>query len=463
MECLRILHAIFYKRSLYCLYEPVRLLGIYDGQPSDDDDCARTAVLPRHSEVRVRAYRNKYPRGPDEKPTRPIRRRDVTDAHPETPTVSFLIIAPRLLATLEANNIIFSLHALDVRSFATSQSLHYFFATENLTSLPTSRTLRLLEEYPTHKRLLPLGQKGTIGFGMLLGMLISWVMDGKPHYASMDPDQHIAYISDIGAQRLKPLFIAGSVVTVVTFDLAFISERWLRHAGRLAHNTSKGQVVLSAFAIVAAVAGAAGLILLSIFDTLRHPHLHDIFLIVFIAGYIISAVFICAEYQRLGIKWRDHSVLRNSFWIKLTFIFVELALAIAFGVSQLKGNTNIAAILEWVIALIYFLYVISFILDFLPAIHTKHHRFAPMSVDQAQEMGEDPNAISATGGPVYSSGGTNAYTNGGYANGYGNGDQASYGSTASMQQHEHGGRYYPDRQAITNAYVPGQVPASQNF
>ncbi|KAK4943944.1 hypothetical protein LTR66_000288 [Elasticomyces elasticus] len=299
--------------------------------------------------------------------------------------------------------------------------------------------------------------------GMLLGMLISWVMDGKPHYASMDPDQHIAYISDIGAQRLKPLFIAGSVITVVTFDLAFISERWLRHAGRLAHNTSKGQVVLSAFAIVAAVAGAAGLILLSIFDTLRHPHLHDIFLIVFIAGYIISAVFICAEYQRLGIKWRDHSVLRNSFWIKLTFIFVELALAIAFGVSQIKGNTNIAAILEWVIALIYFLYVISFILDFLPAIHTKHHRFAPMSVDQAQEMGEDPNAISATGGPVYSSGGTNAYTNGGYANGYGNGDQASYGSTAPMQQHEHGGRYYPDRQAITNAYVPGQVPASQNF
>lgn len=72
-----------------------------------------------------------------------------------------------------------------------------------------------------------------------------------------------------------------SVVTVVSFDLAFILERWLRHTGRLTHNTSVVQKILSFISIAGAIVGAAGLILLSIFDTLRHPHLHDAFLAVF--------------------------------------------------------------------------------------------------------------------------------------------------------------------------------------
>ena len=112
-------------------------------------------------------------------------------------------------------------------------------------------------------------------------MLITWITEGSPHYSSMDPTQHIAYISDVGAQGLKPLFIAGSAVTVVVFDLTFISERWLRHTGRLAHNTTKSEKVLSIFSVIFAIIGAAGLILLSIFDTLRYPNVHDAMLVVF--------------------------------------------------------------------------------------------------------------------------------------------------------------------------------------
>jgi len=97
----------------------------------------------------------------------------------------------------------------------------------------------------------------------------------------MDPGQHIAYISDVGAEGLKPLFIAGSAVTVVVFDVAFISERWLRHSGRLAHNTSKVEKACSIISVIFAIIGAAGLILLSIFDTLRYPRVHDAMLVVF--------------------------------------------------------------------------------------------------------------------------------------------------------------------------------------
>ena len=90
------------------------------------------------------------------------------------------------------------------------------------------------------------------------------------------------YISDVGAQGLQPLFIAGSAVTVVFLDLAFVSERWLRHAGQLVPNKGwfdKGCAILS---ILFSIAGAAGLILLSVFDTVSHPNLHDGFLALFL-------------------------------------------------------------------------------------------------------------------------------------------------------------------------------------
>ena len=77
------------------------------------------------------------------------------------------------------------------------------------------------------------------------------------------------------------------------------------------------------------------------------------------AGYIVSAIFICAEYQRLGIHFREYTVLRASFWIKLAFIFIELALAIAFGVTEYRGNYNISGYLEWIVSLIYIFYVWS--------------------------------------------------------------------------------------------------------
>ncbi|KAK7536662.1 putative FK506 suppressor Sfk1 [Phyllosticta citricarpa] len=227
---------------------------------------------------------------------------------------------------------------------------------------------------------------GMVWLAMLLGMLLTWVVDGEPHYSSMNDNQHIAYISDIGAGSLKPMFIAMSAVTVVSFDLVFIFERWLRHSGRLHPNTSWFQKICSIICIIAAIAGAAGLILLSIFDTKRHPSLHDAFLVLFIAGYIISAIAICVEYQRLGVHHR-RTILHVSFWMKIGFIIIELGLAIAFGVMNQQNRYNMAAILEWVIALIFTFYVWSFFVDFIPAVRTKHHQSRETTVEMAEEAG----------------------------------------------------------------------------
>jgi len=191
----------------------------------------------------------------------------------------------------------------------------------------------------------------------------------------MASGQTVAYISDVGATGIKPLFIAGSAVTVVLLDLAFLSERWLRHNGRLVGNKGRFDKFCSIASIFCGIVGAAGLILLSIFDTLHHHRLHDIFLALFIIGYLISAVFLCLEYWRLGIEHRPrHVVLFVSFWVKVVFVVIEFGLAVAFAICDRHSHrANSAAILEWIIAFIFTFYVLSFIIDLLPAVRTRHH------------------------------------------------------------------------------------------
>ncbi|MCJ1247496.1 hypothetical protein MMC30_004710 [Trapelia coarctata] len=218
----------------------------------------------------------------------------------------------------------------------------------------------------------------------------------------MDNDQTIAYISDVGAQGLKPLFIAGSCVTTVFLDLAFAAERWLRHTGALERNTTRNEKILSVFAIIFAIAGTAGLILLSVFDTLHHPRLHDGFLLLFMGGYILSAIFVCAEYQRLGIHFRNKRMLRISFWVKLTFIIVEVILAIAFIACNFTGRTQPAAVLEWVVALVFTFWVLSFVVDLVPASRNHRKRYHIANPGQ-MEMGDSYIATHAsrmTNGPT---------------------------------------------------------------
>lgn len=104
------------------------------------------------------------------------------------------------------------------------------------------------------------------------------------------------------------------------------------------------------------------------------------------AGYIISAIFTCWEYQRLGIHYRDYATFRASFWIKLGFIFIEAALALGFGVAEDREYYNSAAVCEWVAALIWGLYVWSFTIHFSPALIAKHHATDPEAASTTREQ-----------------------------------------------------------------------------
>ncbi|KAF3929121.1 hypothetical protein ABW20_dc0109287 [Dactylellina cionopaga] len=204
--------------------------------------------------------------------------------------------------------------------------------------------------------------------GTLLGLLLTWICDGFPHYSTMDSKgQTVAYISDVAADFLKPLFIAGSSVTAVCFILSLFGGRWLRHRGRILPNTSWTQRIFSIVAIIGALVGGIGLILLSIFDTKRHTKLHRVFLGVFCGGVLVSALGTVVEYWRLERNHRWSRALTISFWIKAVFFVVELGLAIAFGVCLTMEKNNAGAIIEWATALVFTGYLLSFIFDLLPA------------------------------------------------------------------------------------------------
>ncbi|KAF8577642.1 hypothetical protein K439DRAFT_1664126 [Ramaria rubella] len=196
--------------------------------------------------------------------------------------------------------------------------------------------------------------------GGLLAMIITWAAQGKPHYVSQDGS--IPFISDIGADILKPLFIVVCVITAVTFTLSLSLERWLRHSGRLPPNMRTRESAFALISIFGAALGGMGLILLSIFDTKRHRRAHRAFLLVFIVGVALSAIFTVLEFHWLKKHHAPLYKLRRSYIAKSLIVSVLIILAIAFG-STLDSRNNVAAVLEWVIAFGFTLYLLTIVYD----------------------------------------------------------------------------------------------------
>ena len=85
-----------------------------------------------------------------------------------------------------------------------------------------------------------------------------------------------------GADRLKPLFVAGSCVTVTLLIASLFVERYFRSNGRLLSCTTRAQRILFDIAIAFSVIGSFGLVLLTIFDTKQRVLPHGAFLSVFV-------------------------------------------------------------------------------------------------------------------------------------------------------------------------------------
>jgi len=123
-------------------------------------------------------------------------------------------------------------------------------------------------------------------------------------------------ISDVGAYTLKPLFIIGTIITSLTFVATLASLLYLQTPRKQRRGDSSesssptwnpivvareiptrlpahgrlSERVLAITALIGALIGGAGLILLSGFDTYRYTILHRVFLAVFMFGVALSAI-----------------------------------------------------------------------------------------------------------------------------------------------------------------------------
>ncbi|TFK40138.1 Frag1/DRAM/Sfk1, partial [Crucibulum laeve] len=199
-----------------------------------------------------------------------------------------------------------------------------------------------------------------IWFGMLLAMLLTWVCTGRPKYVSQEGS--IAYISDVGADFLKPLFVAGCSVTAISFFLSLLVERYLRHSGRLMPNMRMRERVFGTLAVLGSFIGGCGLILLSVFDTKRFPSLHRAFLLVFMLGVALSAIFTITEYRWISKDFLDVKRLKIAYIAKAIIATLLILLAFAFGVTLYKA-INVGAILEWTISFGFTFYLLTFFYD----------------------------------------------------------------------------------------------------
>ncbi|KAI0090152.1 Frag1/DRAM/Sfk1 family-domain-containing protein [Irpex rosettiformis] len=232
----------------------------------------------------------------------------------------------------------------------------------------------------------------TVWFGTLLAMLITWLAQGRPHYVSQDGS--IAYISDVGADILKPLFITGCSITAVGFFLSLVVERWLRHSGRLIPQMRRRERALAILAIIGSFIGGAGLILLSVFDTKRYSSAHSAFLLVFIVGVGLSAIFTVIEYRWISKDFEELRKLKFAYILKGTIATILILCAIAFAIA-LFNATDVGAILEWIIAFGYTFYLLTFFLDLRMAKGVHRGQFKRSEIKQAKMQGVPVSVMAA--------------------------------------------------------------------
>ncbi|KAK9371057.1 Frag1/DRAM/Sfk1 family-domain-containing protein [Lipomyces kononenkoae] len=214
--------------------------------------------------------------------------------------------------------------------------------------------------------LLPLASV-IVFWSMLVALMTVWAASDYRVYPEEDAGTKVPYISDIGASGVKPLFIAAGAVQGTLFVLALMSERYLRHKGRLERNRHKAEKILSTFAIIFATIGQIGFILLSILDTHSHHLAHSICLGIFVVGIGIAAACSFGEFAMLRRNYYEVHWLRFSYKLKLAWFIVAIGLAIAFVVLVNMSDPNPGAIVEWTLAYWYPFFGIILTFDLLPA------------------------------------------------------------------------------------------------
>ncbi|CAF9936245.1 MAG: hypothetical protein HETSPECPRED_010271 [Heterodermia speciosa] len=233
-------------------------------------------------------------------------------------------------------------------------------------------------------RLLPL-VAGTAWSITLLALLIYWLAEGRPRYP-FQSNPYVAYISDIGAFRLKPVFIVGALLTsttllgtIITVHLAFHQHR-NRHRGLFTEHRWKYTKVSSIIACIFAFASCPCQICLPIFDNHRKHQIHQVLLSLALLGTGVTAL--CTTITFWGEMWpprkeespheaKTETPLgtrrRRSIMASNTLFMIEIVLGTCFIAFLWTGSYRVAGILEWVMSFLFTGYFWAFVGFWIPS------------------------------------------------------------------------------------------------
>ncbi|KAL2853504.1 Frag1/DRAM/Sfk1 family-domain-containing protein [Aspergillus pseudodeflectus] len=208
--------------------------------------------------------------------------------------------------------------------------------------------------------------------GMLMAMLGHWLSSGRPIYDTMQGTRTVPFISDIGSEAPKPVFVVGSIISMSLLTLSTAlrqrQRQWLQHTSKGESKSCFAQIC-SSLPILFAAIGSLGLVLSSIYDSRHHLDFHNALSLVFMASHILSAISICAEYIRLGraCRWKDQTLLALTA-TRISLVLIGAILALAFRSTALSDETkNEAAILEWTVAYLFTGHILCFVGDLRPS------------------------------------------------------------------------------------------------
>lgn len=170
---------------------------------------------------------------------------------------------------------------------------------------------------------------GIVWLATLLGLHIYWRQSlNSKSYLRRDV-QYLPYISDLGADVLRPFFVVGATGTTALFGEAIVRQRrarWDRFLDRCLDDDDRQiwgypicvsriyiwQWLFNFCLLTAACLGCCGVICLAVFDWKLWPSVHYAALGAFVAGFITHALLTSGELCQYAALPIPHCLPRGS-------------------------------------------------------------------------------------------------------------------------------------------------------
>ena len=223
---------------------------------------------------------------------------------------------------------------------------------------------RHVSKYLPYLRLLPI-ITGAAWLTTLSTLFIYWLAQGRPRYPAQS-NPYVAFISDIGAFVLQPLFISGGTVTAIALLGTVVCVHLVFHREHEFENKASPQRYKKVFSVLACLFQGVSCpcqICLTVFDNKNYPRIHRMLLLGAFAGTALSAVGTIVVFWRE--MWREEQakepkIRRQSVIASTTIFGVEFCMGIVFTILLYLKFYRISGILEWVMAFLFTSYFSAF-------------------------------------------------------------------------------------------------------